>query len=66
MNHGDEAAEDVYLEVVLETKEGKQERAELRFTLLPRRAKRAGWVAFTTDPRHAARVQARVLGYQKP
>jgi uncharacterized protein (TIGR02588 family) len=40
-------------------------RGELTIAFLPRRATREGWVTFQQDPR-AARLTARVLGYEKP
>jgi uncharacterized protein (TIGR02588 family) len=67
MNHGDETAEGVAVEVLLESGDGGGEpaRGELTIAFLPRRATRAGFVTFRQDPR-AARLTARVLGYEKP
>ena len=65
-NHGDETAEGVTVEVLLETGEGKTpERGELTVAFIPRLATREGFVAFQQDPRQA-RLTARVLGYDKP
>ena len=65
-NHGDETAEGVLIEVVLENGGEQKERAEFTVAFLPRRSTREGWVAFKTDPHTAERIIARVLGYEKP
>ncbi|HEV2800098.1 MAG TPA: hypothetical protein VGW12_06365 [Pyrinomonadaceae bacterium] len=66
-NHGDETAEGVLIEVLLESGAVGQEpiRGELSIAFLPRRATREGFVTFQQDPR-AARLTTRVLGYEKP
>lgn len=65
-NQGDETAENVQIEVILE-KGGKElERAEFQIAFLPRGATREGWVTFQADPRTAEAVKARALGYEKP
>jgi uncharacterized protein (TIGR02588 family) len=66
INHGDQTAEGVIVEVVLETNGEEKERAEFDIAFLPRRATREGWVTFQTDPRSAGQIRARVLGYEKP
>lgn len=66
INHGDQTAEGVRVEVVLETNGEEKERAEFEIAFLPRRGTREGWVTFQTDPRTAGQVKARVLGYEKP
>lgn len=65
INHGDETAEGVRIEVVLENSGALRERAELDVAFLPRHATREGWVTFEQDP-GAAQLKARVLGYQRP
>lgn len=66
VNHGDETAEGITIEVTLENAGGGEPvRGELTVAFLPRRATREGWVTFQQDPR-AARLTARVLGYEKP
>ena len=65
VNHGDETAEGVSIEVVMESGGEEKERGELDVAFLPRHATREGWVAFEQDPR-TAQLKARVLGYQKP
>jgi uncharacterized protein (TIGR02588 family) len=65
LNHGDETAEGVAVEVTLDAGGGEPERAEFAVAFLPRRATREGWVAFTNDPR-TGRLTPRVLGYEKP
>lgn len=64
-NHGDETAEGITIEVVMESGGAEQERGELSIAFLPRRAKREGWVAFQQDP-NTAQLKARVLGYERP
>ncbi|MBA2503304.1 MAG: hypothetical protein H0V27_10525 [Pyrinomonadaceae bacterium] len=65
-NHGDETAEGVLVEVVLKQGEEERERSEFEIAFLPRRSTRQGWVAFKIDPRSVERMEARVLGYEKP
>lgn len=65
VNHGDETAEGVRIEVVLEKGGEEKARGELDVAFLPRHATREGWVTFEQDPR-TAQLKARVLGYQKP
>jgi uncharacterized protein (TIGR02588 family) len=64
-NHGDKTAEGITIEVLLEGGGQEQVRGELTVAFLPRRATREGFVTFQQDPR-AARLTARVLGYEKP
>ncbi len=65
VNHGDETAAGVRIEVVMESGGEEKARGELDIPFLPRHAFREGWVTFEQDPR-AAQLKARVLGYQKP
>lgn len=65
INHGDETAEGVRIEVVIENTGALKERAELDVAFLPRHATREGWVTFEQDP-GKAQLKARVLGYQRP
>ena len=65
-NHGDQTAEGVLVEVVLESGGQEKERGEFTVAFLPRRSTREGWVAFQTDPRTVEQIKARVLGYEKP
>jgi uncharacterized protein (TIGR02588 family) len=67
INHGDETAEGITIEVTSENNAGGAEpvRGELVIAFLPRRATSEGWVTFQQDPR-SARLNARVLGYKKP
>jgi uncharacterized protein (TIGR02588 family) len=66
VNHGDQTAEGVLVEVVLESGGQEKERGEFTVAFLPRRSTREGWVAFQTDPRTVEQVKARVLGFEKP
>jgi uncharacterized protein (TIGR02588 family) len=65
VNHGDETAEGVRIEVVMASGGEEKARGELNVAFLPRHATREGWVTFELDPR-TAQLKARVLGYQKP
>ena len=66
INHGDQTAGAVSVEVVLESGGEEKERAEFTVAFLPRGSSREGWAAFQTDPRTAERVKARVMGFEKP
>lgn len=65
-NKGDETAEGVLIEVVLESNGKEQESAEFEIAFLPRHSTRQGWVTFETDPRTVDEMSARVLGFEKP
>jgi uncharacterized protein (TIGR02588 family) len=65
-NHGDQTAEGITVEVVLESGGAEKERGEFTIAFLPRRSTREGWVAFQTDPRTVEQIKARVTGYEKP
>jgi uncharacterized protein (TIGR02588 family) len=65
INHGDETAAGVHIEVVMESEGEEKARSELEIPFVPRRSIREGWVAFEADPR-TAQLKARVLGYEKP
>lgn len=66
INHGDETAQAVHIEVTLESSGQEQESAEFDLAFLPRHSTRQGWVTFQTDPRTVEKIQARVLGFEKP
>lgn len=65
-NQGDQTAEGVQIEVVLESGGNELESAEFEIAFLPRRATRSGWVTFHTDPRSVERIKTRAVGYEKP
>ena len=65
VNHGDETAEGVRIEVVMESDGEVKERGEFDVPFVPRHATREGWVTFEQDPR-TAQLKARVRGYQRP
>jgi uncharacterized protein (TIGR02588 family) len=64
-NRGERTAEGVRVEVSLLTGAGAEERGEFTAAFVPRGSESEGWVHFKTDPR-AGRLEARVLGYEKP
>ena len=63
-NKGDHTAEGVHIEVVLQGA-GKEETGDFEIAFLPRRGSREAWVTFKNDPR-TGKLEARVLGYEKP
>lgn len=65
-NQGDETAEGVQIEVVLESSGKEQESAQFEISFLPRHSTREGWITFETDPRTVDEMKARVLGFEKP
>jgi uncharacterized protein (TIGR02588 family) len=64
-NDGDETAEAVQVEVVLDAGDTHVERAELTFAFVPRHSRREGYVVFATDPR-CCRIAARAIGFARP
>ncbi len=64
INKGDHTAEGVHIEVALKT-EGQEETGDFEIAFLPRRGSREAWVTFKRDP-GAGKLEARVLGYEKP
>ena len=64
-NQGDETAEGVHVEVVLELPGKEPERADLEVAFVPRQSLRRAWVTFPADPA-AGRLSGRVLGYEVP
>ncbi len=63
-NKGDQTAEGVHVEAVLGAGP-EEERSDIEIAFLPRRGAREAWVTFKADPRNA-KLEARVLGYEKP
>ncbi len=64
-NRGDETAESVHIEVLLQLPGGESERGEFDLPYLPRHATRKAWVTFRHDP-SKGKLESHVLGYQKP
>jgi uncharacterized protein (TIGR02588 family) len=65
VNRGDNTAENVQVAVEIHMPGGETERSEVELQYLPRQAMRHAWVTFRRDPREG-KVEARVLGYQRP
>lgn len=65
-NRGDTTAEGVQIEVTLNSGGKEQENAQFEIAFLPRHSTGEGWVTFTTDPRTVDKIEARVLGWEKP
>lgn len=66
INRGEITAEGVQIEVTLNDNGKEQENAQFEIAFLPRHSTREGWVIFTTDPRTVDKIEARVLGLEKP
>lgn len=64
-NDGDQTAEGVQIEVVFNAGKPTEETATFEAAFLPRHSSREGAVIFKTDPRKG-KLEARVLGYEKP
>jgi uncharacterized protein (TIGR02588 family) len=65
INHGNETAASVQVEVTMKTGDAI-ERAELLFDFLPRSGRREGFVTFKSDPRLAQELKGRAIGYTEP
>lgn len=66
INRSEITAEGVQIEVTLNDNGKEQENAQFEIAFLPRHSTREGWVTFTTDPRTVDKIEARVLGLEKP
>lgn len=64
-NRGDETAEGVKVEVLLEAPGAPPETADFEAAFVPRRSKREGWVTFRTDPSRG-RLSGRAVGWETP
>ncbi|HYI12147.1 MAG TPA: hypothetical protein VEK57_24045 [Thermoanaerobaculia bacterium] len=64
-NDGDETAEQVRVDVTLESAGEEQERAELTLAFIPRRSQRHGFVVFGRDPQ-CCEITARAVGFETP
>ncbi len=64
-NEGDETAEDVQVEVELQTTNGEKETSEIAIPFVPRGARREGFAVFKNDARTGS-LNARVKGYVQP
>lgn len=64
-NDGDKTAENVQVDVTLETPEGETEKAELMIPYLPYHSERQGTAIFGVDPRRGE-LTTSARAYQKP
>jgi uncharacterized protein (TIGR02588 family) len=64
-NRGDETAENVNVEVTLETPGAEPETADFEAAFVPRRSKSEGWVMFRNDPSRG-KLSGRAVGYETP
>lgn len=65
-NSGGTTAEEVLLELALVKGNETLEKAELHIAFAPQESKREGWVIFSSDPKNADTLVARVVSYKKP
>ena len=65
-NDGQETAEEVQVEMVLERGGEEMETAALTLPYLPKQSVREGWLVFSKDPATADTLYARVISYKKP
>lgn len=64
-NDGGETAEEVQVEVTLESPGHAPETRQLEVAFVPRKSRREGWVTFSRDPSRG-RLTGRATGYEKP
>jgi uncharacterized protein (TIGR02588 family) len=64
-NRGGETAENVHVEVTLETPGAVSETADFEAAFVPRQSKSEGWVVFRSDPSRG-RLSGRAMGYETP
>ncbi|PVY39432.1 hypothetical protein [Pontibacter virosus] len=65
-NKGGETAEEVQVELIVESGGAEVESAELNIAFSPKESKREGWVNFKEDPAKADTLVARVVSYKRP
>lgn len=65
-NQGDETAEEVQVELVLQRDGEKLEDAQLSIAFSPKESKREGWVNFSETPAATDTIVARVMSYKRP
>jgi uncharacterized protein (TIGR02588 family) len=64
-NDGDETAEEVRVEVTLESGGREVEKGELTVAFVPRHSEREGFVVFGRDPA-CCRIRARAISFERP
>jgi uncharacterized protein (TIGR02588 family) len=65
-NKGQETAEEVNIELVLEKDGQELEMATLQIPYAPKESKREGWMVFSKNPEMADTLYSRVVSYKKP
>lgn len=65
-NQGDETAEEVQIELVLQRGGENLEDAQLSIAFAPKESKREGWVNFSETPAANDTIVARVMSYKRP
>lgn len=65
-NEGQETAEEVQIEMVLEQNGKELEVAAMTIPYVPKKSTREGWVIFSKNPSEADTLYARVVSYKRP
>ena len=65
-NNGQETAQEVQVELVLEKGGEQLEIALITLPFAPKESKREGWVNFSKNPQDADTVSSRVVSYKRP
>lgn len=65
-NDGQETAEEVQIEMVLERGGEELEAAALTLPYVPKQSAREGWVVLSKNPLEADTLYVRVVGYKRP
>lgn len=65
-NKGQETAEEVQIELILEKNGRELEKATMQIPFAPQESKREGWVSFSKDPAKADTLYSRVVSYKRP
>jgi uncharacterized protein (TIGR02588 family) len=65
-NDGQETAEEVQIELVLEKDGAELESAAMSIPYSPKKSTREGWVNFSKNPSDADTLYARVVSYKRP
>ena len=65
-NTGGETAENVIIEMELQSADTTLEKSELNFHFIPQSSKREGFIIFKSNPADADSVTARVVSFNKP
>jgi uncharacterized protein (TIGR02588 family) len=65
-NLGQETAEEVQIELIMEKNGQELEKAAMELPYSPKNSTKEGWVNFSKNPHEADTLYARVISYKKP